>query len=195
MKDFKYNELFERVEAISWRLTVSIPQMAKDIGKEYRTFKGYLCKGRQNNLWPLLPEILAAYPKVSRHWLYFGEGPMLIGLDVPDGKPVPLPELMHVAEGIAKGCGGSWGKVLQMIVGRAQEELEQQGSPGQTSQELAAAKDEALRLHRKMEDLQGEIISLQKELLAMHKAEKAEKTQAKECAGRAVDTGHTAARS
>lgn len=195
MKSLKYNELFERVEAISWHLTVSIPQMAKDIGKEYRTFKGYLCKGRQNNLWPLLPEILEAYPKVSRHWLYFGEGPMIIGQGVPDGQPVPLPELMHVAEGIAADCGGSWGKMLQMAVGRAQEELEQQGNSPQTSQELAEARGEALRLHRMMEGLQAEIISLQKELLAMHKAEKAEKTQAKECAGRTASTGHTAARS
>ena len=195
MKNTKYNELFERVEAISWHLTVSIPQMAKDIGKEYRTFKGYLSKERQNNLWPLLPEILAAYPKVSRHWLYFGEGPMLIGQGVPDGQMVSLPELMRVAEAIAADCGGSWGKMLQMAVGRAQEELEQQGNAPQTSQELAEARGEALRLHRMMEGLQAEIISLQKELLAMHKAEKAEKTQAKECAGRAASTGHTAARS
>ncbi|GAB1253057.1 hypothetical protein [Desulfovibrio falkowii] len=68
-------------------------------------------------------------------------------------------------------------------------------SRAETSRELDAAKDEALRLHRKMEDLHGEIISLQKELLAMHKAEKAEKTQTKECAGRAVDTGPSAAHS
>ncbi|WP_394027462.1 hypothetical protein [Desulfovibrio falkowii] len=195
MKNIKYKELYQRVESICWQTSVSVPQMAKAIGKEYRTFKGYLCEQRQHNLWPLLPQILEAFPQISRHWLYFGEGPMLIGQGVPDGQMVSLPELMRVAEAIAADCGGSWGKMLQMAVGRAQEELEQQGNAPQTSQELAEARGEALRLHRMMEGLQAEIISLQKELLAMHKAEKAEKTQAKECAGRAAHTGHTAARS
>ena len=188
-------KLFQRIKKAAKSLPVSDSAMAAAIGMKQSTFSGYLNEKRQNNLWPLLPQILEAFPQISRHWLYFGEGPMLIGQGVPDGQMVSLPELMRVAEAIAADCGGSWGKMLQMAVGRAQEELEQQGNAPQTSQELAEARGEALRLHRMMEGLQAEIISLQKELLAMHKAEKAEKTQAKECAGRAAHTGHTAARS
>lgn len=195
MKSLNNEELYQRVEAVCWQASVSVPQMASAIGKEYRTFKGYLCKQRQHNLWPLLPLILDAYPRISRHWLYFGEGPIFIGRGIPEGLPVPPLEILRVGEAMAADCGGSWGQVLRMIVDNAREELEQQGSAPQTSQELAKAKDEALRLHRMMEGLQGEIINLQKELLAMHKAEKAERTEAKECAGRAASTGHTAARS
>lgn len=188
-------ELFQRIKKLAKSMMTSDSAMAAAIGMKQSTFSGYLNQKRQNNLWPLLPKILEVFPQISRQWLYFEEGPMFIGRGVGPNEPQSYRELMHVAEAIAADCGGSWGKVLQMVVGRAQEELEQQGNSPQTSQELAEAKDEALRLHRMMEGLQAEIISLQKELLAMHKAEKAEKTQAKECAGRAAHTGHTAARS
>ena len=110
MNKEKYDQLYQRIEAICWRTTVSVPQMAKAIGKEYRTFKGYLCEQRQHNLWPLLPQILDAYPRISRHWLYFGEGPMLIGQGVPLDKPVPFQEVILTAEAIAADCGGSWGQ-------------------------------------------------------------------------------------
>lgn len=36
-----------------------------------------MCEQRQHNLWPLLPQILEAFPHLSRQWLYFGDGPML----------------------------------------------------------------------------------------------------------------------
>ena len=77
MKKNEYIELYQRVEAICEQPSVSVPKLAKAIGKEYRTFKGYLCEQRQHNLWPLLPQILEAFPHLSRQWLYFGDGPML----------------------------------------------------------------------------------------------------------------------
>lgn len=192
MKILEYKELFQRVEGVARILSGSIPQMAKTLGKEYRTFKGYLCEKRQDNLWPLLPDILEAYPRLSRQWLYFGEGPMLIGQGVPLDQPVPMQEVATAAEAMAADCGGSWSKVLQMIVGRAQEEAGQQAGTPEAALELAEAKEEILRLHKKLEGLQSEIIGLQKELLAIHKAEK---PQANECPGRTVDTGQTVARS
>ena len=201
MKDIKYKELYQRVEAVCWQTTVSVPQMAKAIGKEYRTFKGYLCEQRQHNLWPLLPQILDAYPRISRHWLYFGEGPMLIGQGVPLDQPVPLQELMRTAEGIAADCHGSWGQVLRMIVDGAREELEQQSASPEVSKELAEAKAEIARLQKKTEMLLTRTVELQDELLNVHKAEKAErekraeKSSAEESVGRAAHTGHTAARS
>ena len=192
MKRIEYKELFQRVEGVARILSGSIPQMAKTLGKEYRTFKGYLSEKRQDNLWPLLPEILAAYPRLSRQWLYFEEGPMLIGQGVPIDQPLQPQAIMRAAEAMAADCHGSWGQVLRMIVDNAREEMEQQSGSPETSKELAEARAEIARLHKKLEGLQSEIIGLQKELLAIHKAEK---PQANECPGRAADTGQTVARS
>ncbi|WP_240825614.1 hypothetical protein [Desulfovibrio sp. UIB00] len=165
------------------------------------TFSGYLNEQRQHNLWPLLPQILEAFPRLSRHWLYFGEGPMLIGQGVPLDQPVPLQELMRTAEGIAADCHGSWGQVLRMIVDGAREELEQQSASPDASKELAEARAEIARLQKKTEMLLTRTVELQDELLNVHKAEKAErekraeKSSAEESVGRAAHTGHTAARS
>ena len=200
MNKEKCNQLYQRIEAICWRTTVSVPQMAKAIGKEYRTFKGYLCEQRQHNLWPLLPQILDAYPRISRHWLYFGEGPMLIGQGVPLDKPVPFQEVILTAEAIAADCGGSWGQTLKRIVENAKEEVSQQ-DVATSSQELTEAKAEIARLQKKTEMLLTKTVELQDELLNVHKAEKAEREKkveqpsAEESVGRAAHTGHTAARS
>ena len=165
---------------------------AQELGITHKTFGGYLKPDGQHNLWQYLPTFLAWYPRLSRQWLYFGEGPMFIGQGVPIDAPLSFQELTRAAEAIAEDCGGAWGDVLKLVLGRAQEEAEQQGGTPEAALELTEAKGEILRLHKKLEGLQGEIISLQKELLAIHKAEK---PQANECPGRAADTGQTVARS
>lgn len=53
-------------------------RLAKLLNIPQNTFQGYLKIERQDNLWPLLPLILKVVPQVSREWLYFGEGDMLI---------------------------------------------------------------------------------------------------------------------
>lgn len=63
--------------------------LAEMLEIKQNTFSGYLKPERQDNLWPLLPKILALFPRLSRNWLYFGEGPMTIGLGVPLDEPVP----------------------------------------------------------------------------------------------------------
>lgn len=200
MDNAKYLELYQRIEAICWQTSVSVPQMAKEIGKEYRTFKGYLSEQRQNNLWPLLPQILDAYPRISRHWLYFGEGPMLIGQGVPLDQQVPLQEIIRAAEAIVADCEGSWGLALKRIVEGAKEEASQQDAPA-SSQELAEARAEIARLQKKTEMLLTKTVELQDELLNVHRAEKAEREKkaenpsAEESVGRAAHTGRTAARS
>ena len=60
--------------------------LAEMLEIKQNTFSGYLKPERQDNLWPLLPRML---PRLSRNWLYFGEGPMTIGLGVPLDEPVP----------------------------------------------------------------------------------------------------------
>lgn len=194
-------ELFERIKKVGKVVATSDSAIASAIGMKQSTFSGYLNEQRQHNLWPLLPQILEAFPRLSRHWLYFGEGPMLIGQGVPLDQPVPLQELMRTAEGIAADCHGSWGQVLRMIVDGAREELEQQSASPEVSKELAEAKAEIARLQKKTEMLLTRTVELQDELLNVHKAEKAErekraeKSSAEESVGRAVHTGHTAARS
>lgn len=111
-------ELFERVKKAGKLFCTSDSGMAAAIGEKQSTFSGYLNKKRQHKLWPLLPRILATFPRLSRHWLYFDEGPMTIGQGVPLGSPVPLQEIARAAEAIAADCGGDWGHVLRMIVGQ-----------------------------------------------------------------------------
>lgn len=194
-------QLFERIKKVGKVVATSDSAIASAIGMKQSTFSGYLNEQRQHNLWPLLPQILEAFPRLSRHWLYFGEGPMIIGPGVPLDQPVPLQELMRTAEGIAADCHGSWGQVLRMIVDGAREELEQQSASPDASKELAEARAEIARLQKKTEMLLTRTVELQDELLNVHRAEKAErekraeKSSAEESVGRAAHTGHTAARS
>lgn len=60
-----------------------------NLGKKKGTLYGYMTPKKQKHLWPLLPKMLAAYPDVSRQWLYFGEGPMFIGLSTDYAHPHP----------------------------------------------------------------------------------------------------------
>ena len=71
------SKLFERVKVASKRLTGKTYGLARVIGVNELTFKGYCSESREGNLWPLLPAILAAFPEISREWLYFNEGEML----------------------------------------------------------------------------------------------------------------------
>lgn len=64
--------------------------LAEMLEIKQNTFSGYLKLERQDNLWPLLPRMLALFPRLSRNWLYFGEGPMTVGLGVPLDEPVPV---------------------------------------------------------------------------------------------------------
>lgn len=69
-------KLFERVKAVASATVGSQAALGEALGLSGRTFQGYLCESRQNNLWPLLSQILTLYPQVRRDWLYFGEGEM-----------------------------------------------------------------------------------------------------------------------
>lgn len=69
-------KLFERVRLISTDVARSQTDLAKKLGLSQPTFNGYLNEKRQDNLWPLLPQILELYPQLSRDWLYFDEGEM-----------------------------------------------------------------------------------------------------------------------
>lgn len=70
-------KLFQRVRELAKAKAGSAKKLGEQLGKSQPVFQAYLNETRQNNLWPLLPQILELYPDVSRDWLYFGEGEML----------------------------------------------------------------------------------------------------------------------
>ena len=52
-------------------------EFAAKIGKSWQ-YASALCNGRKQAGKGMLEEILKAFPKVSRTWLYFGEGEMMV---------------------------------------------------------------------------------------------------------------------
>lgn len=71
-------QLFERLNEIAEKISGSQTKMAKDLGIPQGTFNGYLnTEGQTKIRITLMENILETYPKVSREWLYFGEGEML----------------------------------------------------------------------------------------------------------------------
>ena len=69
--------LFQRIKTLAKIKAGSAKKLGEALGMSQPRFNGYLNETRQNNLWPLLPQILELYPDVSRDWLYFGEGEMI----------------------------------------------------------------------------------------------------------------------
>lgn len=88
-----FMQLFERVKMLAKAKEKSANALAKKLNIAQTTFNGYLKESRQNNLWEILPKILELYPDVSRDWLYFGEGEMLLGEE--RAKPETIQELKN----------------------------------------------------------------------------------------------------
>jgi len=70
-------ELYERVDEVIRRVAKSRTYLAKQLNIKQTTFNSWFSRKRQDNLWPVLMEILKLYPYISRDWLFFGEGSML----------------------------------------------------------------------------------------------------------------------
>ena len=114
--------LYQRIKSVLAALTLSQSEMARRLGMPQRTFQGYLNEKRQDNLWPLLPRILELYPRLSRQWLYFEEGPMFIGQDVPLDQPVLLQTVQQAVELMARDAAGTNKTLLQLVAGQAGEQ-------------------------------------------------------------------------
>lgn len=161
MKDPKKSELYERVTAAG-KFFGGIPTFAEMVGVQYRTFLGYLSRKRQHNLWPLLPAMLEAFPRLSRQWLYFGEGPMLIGHGTPLDRPVPLQEIAAAAEAMAAEAGGSWGEVLAYVLDAARAEGVRT-EPAADSRQIQELQARLLAAQERIIQLQDELLTRQRE--------------------------------
>jgi len=70
-------ELYERVDEVIRKTAKSRTHLAKQLDIKQTTFNSWFSRARQDNLWPVLFEILKLYPYISREWLFFGEGALL----------------------------------------------------------------------------------------------------------------------
>ena len=100
-------ELYERVKKCAALMHLSESAFARALGLKQSTWAGYLNAERQHKLWPLLPAILQEFPRISRQWLYFEEGPAVIGLGTPADQPVP-PGRKAPTLPIRQSASGSW---------------------------------------------------------------------------------------
>lgn len=66
--------LHERLRLYMETTGVSQGTVAQVLGLPVRRLNYYLTEKSEVNLWPLLPALLQADPRISREWLYFGEG-------------------------------------------------------------------------------------------------------------------------
>lgn len=195
MKKIEQHELYQRVEHVAKTLAGSVPQLAKALGREYRTFKGYLSEKRQDNLWPLLPEILDIYPRLSRQWLYFGEGPMLIGHGVPLDKPVPLRMIAEAVDAMAKDAGGTTGELLRYVAGLPLNDVKESGISAEAEVRIRALEQKLAEKHEELDMANKKIIGLQDELLALHRRQAETLVFSSGAGPSPAPTGHTAARS
>ena len=153
-------ELYERIKKCADLMQISDTAMAHALGLKQSTWAGYLKAERQHKLWPLLPAILKAFPRISRQWLYFEEGPVFIGLGTPADQPVPPLCLIEAAEQMARDCGGSWGTLLGHIAGMARQELASADVNENCVNELIELQRENRQLHQELHRAKDRIIAL-----------------------------------
>lgn len=141
---------------------------AKELGVTHKTFAGYLKPEGEHNLWQHLPKFLDWYPRLSRQWLYFGEGPMVIGRGVPLDQPVPLRMIAEAVDAMTRDAGGTTADVLSYIAGLPIDNIE---TPGDAEARIR-------ELEHKLADSQTEllgatkrIVTLQDEIMAMRQGQ------------------------
>lgn len=144
-------QLYERIRYLGRILGVSLSDIAKNLELLPQTFNGYLKESRQDNLWPHLPRLLQEYPRVSRQWLYFGEGPVLVGMGIPLDQPVPPEVLAQATHATEQSLRTQLDELAAALDAERRKRAELEGELNDFSREnraltkqLLAAKDELL---------------------------------------------------
>lgn len=143
-------ELYERVKKCAALMHLSESAFARALGLKQSTWAGYLNAERQHKLWPLLPAILQEFPRISRQWLYFEEGPAVIGLGTPADQPVPPARIVEAAEQMVRDCDGSWATLLEHITGMARQESANAPDQAERIRILESELAEERRLNRQL---------------------------------------------
>lgn len=157
--------LYKRVIQLAEKIAGDRATLGKALGLEARTFQGYLFKEREHKLWPLLPDMLNAYPRLSRQWLYFGEGPMLIGFGVPPNEPVPLSMVVEAVKVMAADAKEVDKSIYHYIAGLPADDRGG-GSSEEAANEARVRELEAevSRLRQELSDSKDKIIALYEQL-------------------------------
>lgn len=138
-------------------------QCAKELGVTHKTFAGYLKPEGEHNLWQHLPRFLEWYPRLSRQWLYFDEGPMQIGYGVPLDQPVPLRMIAEAVDAMAKDAGGTMADLLRYVAGLPQDKVvsgDAETRIRDLEQKLAESQAELLGATKRIIALQDEIMTM-----------------------------------
>lgn len=152
--------LYKRVAQAAEKLAGDKATLGKHLGIEARTFQGYFSDQREHKLWPLLPKILEFYPRLSRQWLYFGEGPMRYPRGETPDASMPLRALVGVVEEIAADAGGGYRELLEYMIGMPRQE-------NADVENIARLQEENARLERQVKSLTTDLCAAQKKIIAL----------------------------
>lgn len=142
-------------------------QCAKELGVTHKTFAGYLKPEGEHNLWQHLPKFLEWYPRLSRQWLYFGEGPMLIGHGIPLDQPVPLRMIAEAVDAMAKDAGGTTADLLRYVAGLPLDKGvsgDAEARIRELEQKLTESQAELLGATKRIVALQDEVMTIRQRL-------------------------------
>ena len=168
-------------------------QCAKELGVTHKTFAGYLKPEGEHNLWQHLPKFLEWYPRLSRQWLYFGEGPMLIGHGVPLDQPVPLRMIAEAVDAMAKDAGGTTADLLRYVAGLPLDDLKESGISAEAEARNRDLERKLVEVHEEVDQANKKIINLQDELLSLHRGQTESLIFSPGAGPSPAPTGHTAA--
>lgn len=125
--------LCDRVAKVLDYFMLPKSRAAREFGVTHKTFASWLTPEGEKHLWQYLPTFLDWYPRLSRQWLYFGEGPMIMGHGVPIDEPLPLRALVGVAEEIARDAGSDdYRAMLEYMLGVPRTDADDSAEPQKT---------------------------------------------------------------
>lgn len=154
--------LYLRVQKVIEMNGLSRAKCAEGFRIDPKTLASYLTEEKQGGLYEYLPLLLEWYPRLSRQWLFFGEGPMHIGFGVPLNKPVPLRTIAEAVGQMAEDAGGTEAEVLRYIAGIP--------IPEESNADSALLEENQL-LTQKVIQLQEELNKAKDEIINLYKAQ------------------------
>ena len=111
----------ERIGIFLDKMLISKAKLAEDYGVHPRTFQRYLKEKRDDMILPFIPRLLEEYPRLSRQWVYFNEGPMMIGT-IPYTRPASPQEIIEAVRLMEIDAKGINKSIYHYIAGLASDD-------------------------------------------------------------------------